>query len=66
MEIIQNPSQYFFLAILIPLLIFYSLIVYAERRAVSQTGLPIPKAWKHIMAFCLYLILFSILFVVFT
>ena len=63
MGIIEQPSQYIFLIGFILLLIFYILIIYAERRAVFQTKLPLPFLVKYLMELCLYFIFLSILFV---
>ena len=57
MILIGKLIQYIFLTGFVSLLILYSLIIYAQRRAFLQTRVPLPFLARFLMIFCLLFIL---------
>ena len=63
METIELLVRGIFLIGFMALLSFLLLIIYAKKRAIDQTTLPIPGFWKVLISLCFILILGSIVFI---
>jgi hypothetical protein len=66
MNLIETFIQLFFILALLLLFCFYLLVVFAAKRAISQTKVPIAVFWKCILIINFLFILGSLIFVVLT
>jgi len=64
MNLIETFIQLFFILILLLLLCFYVLVVFAAKRAISQTKIPLPFFWKWTIIINFLFILGSLIFLV--